>query len=917
MQYTDSFIKRYYQPLMDKIYKYAYENAEADPYIERKDVVGWSGRIYDVDKITDELHSDIIQDLKVMGYLKTILLLCDKYVILPDIFSNRKYPLFKHRNEFDTGRRSITIINGKTLELFEKDKTVVKYNHNGKLYYFYKSEEFKDMFNGENKIEQVVVSDMAYIYNPSDGTWWENYRLHMNIGVSGEIFNVITGNLGAGRLGKDAILGAAPSVSKGYYVSISFMAPYIKFDYANSVDPTLYIEVPGLMSFTEDGWVMEKTGNHDFNSVYIHNRNVLFSNTAIIIYKDQTWTTENFQFGESKYISKIDKHTLKMGKFDNIKEVYIFTRPFNFGNYERVDTIYDELMKINPFGFLAMKKYKKSTTNLANLISNKDFTLEDAIEYGYKYDLDVLKVIQNYFKLVHYIKLENVQIVKEYNGEKFYTPKWIIPITNRLDLYPALFINNMLISTDLKILKSIDRNILIFDPLELMKRYDNFNYNNMDNYILKRDLNKAKEFFQKYIKSITVAFVDSPPLDDVDVDPKLYRGPIYHNELIYDKYIKSSSTFVNGRLSSDIFSYDKTGNVSSKSLARYLDGIERFDYDLNIKSFENTLTPTITDLYHPLHTLEDGNYSIYENNNDLSLLINRLEEPLLGISKLYLGKKYTFRHNHLTFDSLMKFDFNTFKEKSTIHFDKYGILTNELVTVLSSNMINLTNAYNYKHNDELSDDVIIHTFSPKLKNSLLNVDFEIDSSKIDNVFNAGSFNDNVANDIGIQQMFEPMKLPTIKDIPVSFKSLEKLYGEKVLTKYWLSTLGNPYDKSRYLEEIKVFNGKYISVDGTSLGDIPAINQDFIDNTIDSLFGSFTHSLNTLFASNAAMYNIAINSIESDKQIISIPDGFIDLNKFNYKADLSAINLHYIKEDNNTYISKLKMNINLPPQAIKP
>lgn len=913
MKYTDSFIKRYYQPLMDKIYKYAYENAEVDPYMERKQITSWSGKCYDVINMDKELHSDIIEDLKQMGMYYTIKSKYDKYVILPDIFSVRDYPLFKHRNEFDMGLRNIVMINGFVLELKQTYYEHAKYNHNGKLYYFYRDQDMGDIFNGNNQLELITVNDMGYIYDKMAWNWWEDYRLHLRVDANGKIIDIITGTLGVGRLGKTAILGASPTATD--YIGVSFMAPFIEFKYGDNVDPELYIEVPGLMSFTEDGWVMEKTGNHDFNSVYIHNRNVLFSNTAIIIFKDETWSVENFKNGESKYISKIDKHTLYMGKYDNIDKVFIFTRPFNFLNYERVDTIYDELMSINSKAFLEMQKHKKSTTTLANLISNKDFTLEDAIEYGYKYDLDVLKVIQNYFKLIHYIPLNNVQIVNKYKNESFYTPKWIIPITNRMNLYPAVFINDLLICSDLKIYKSIDADYIILDPLEFMKRYDNFNYHDMNNYLLKRDLTKAKEFFDKYIKSITVILVDSPILENVDVDPKLYRAPIYHNELIYDKYIKSTTSFVNGRLNAEKFSYDINGNVSSKDLARYLDGIERFDYDTNINSFNNTTNPTKLDIYHPQHKLDDGSYSIYENNNDLSLLINRMSsEPLFGICKLYLGNKYTFRHNHNTYDTLVKFDFNTLKEKSTLCFDKYGILANSLISVLSSQMLNLTNAYNYKHHDELSDDVIVHAFSPKLVNSLLDVNFEIDVTRIDNNFNAGSFNDNVANDFGIQKMFEPNKLPIIKDIPITFKNLDQLYGEKVLTKYWLSTLGNPYDKSRYLEEIKVFNGKYISLDGSSLGIIPDINKDFIDNTTDSMFGTFTHSLNTLFASNSAIYKMMIDSNQGP--IISIANGFIDLNKFDYNVNLSNVNLHYIQEENNTYIAKLKMNIDLPPQAIK-
>ena len=234
MQYTDSFIKRYYQPLMDKIYKYAYENAEVDPYMERRDILTWSGKSYNVSDMENYLHSDIITDLKQMGMYYTIKSKYDKYVILPDIFSVRDYPLFKHRNEFDMGLRNIVMINGFVLELKQSYYEHAKYNHNGKLYYFYREEDMGDMFNGENHLELITVNDMGYIYDKMAWNWWEDFRLHLRIDVTGKIIDIITGTLGVGRLGKTAILGASPTATD--YIVISFMAPFIEFKYGDNVD---------------------------------------------------------------------------------------------------------------------------------------------------------------------------------------------------------------------------------------------------------------------------------------------------------------------------------------------------------------------------------------------------------------------------------------------------------------------------------------------------------------------------------------------------------------------------------------------------------------------------------------------------------------------------------------------------------
>lgn len=922
MNISNKYIKKYYQQLVSLIYQYAYENAESEPLIERKKITNWKNTIYSTANMENDLHKDIIEDLKETGMYYTVKAKYDSYVILPDIFSVRDYPLYRKRNEFDSGLRNIIMINGDILELRQTYYGHAYYNHNGKYYYWFNYDELGDMFTKGNDLEMVIVSDLGYIYDKMAWNWWEDKRLHLNIGPDGRVIRIITGTLGAGKLGHTAILGASPTAID--YIGISFMAPFIEFKYGELVDPEIYINVPGLMSFTEDGWVMEHLYGFDDNTIYIHNDDVLFTNTAIIIFKDGTWVVDNFQYG-GKYVNKIDKHTVTMEKFEgheNIDRIYVFTKPFEYNKYIRVDSIYKKCMKRNPKAFLGMKPFRKTTTQLCSMMENKDMSLDELIEYGYKYDLDVLKVIQNFFRLVHDIDLKSVEILKEFEGNKFYSPKWKLYAFNRMDMFPVLFINNKMISSDIKVLKHGDADIILFDPLEIIREYvKEFNYNDMKWYTKKTDIEWNKEIFNKYVEDIKVVFVPCRKLDNgVFQDPRLYRSPIYRNQLIYDRYNSNnsdsnnyvSSMFVNGRLNNETFIYDENNVAVSKDLLRSLDGIERFDYDENKVTFENTLKPNKSNIYHPNFTLSDGTYSIYENEMDLSLLINRMDEELEGITRVYLGnKRFTSRYNN-EMNNLQEVEGFKLKEYSTVVFDKYGYLANDLVDVLSGSYINLTNMYNYEHNDELTDDVVCHAFSLTLENPITGLNIEIDESRIDKTFNAGSFNDNCMKSESIRGLFRPNEVPGIRKTPIKLKSIEKLYGEKVITKYYLSTLNNPYNRERFNKEIGVFNGKYII--SNTLGSIPDINNDFISVGRDDRFGEFNHSLNTLYASEVAIYNMFCNSTLASDGWFTVDDSYIDCNKRDYIANIDIINSHYLASNSNS--CSINMNINLFPQGYK-
>lgn len=135
--YISEDIKKYESLIMSQVYKYAYENYNLEPLLEIRDVE-WTGTVFSVYNMENELHSDIIDDLKSIGSYYWIKNNCSSFIILPDVFSQRAYPYNTERNQYDIDRPNVVIINGFVFELLvNNDKEYLIYNHNGKAYVFY------------------------------------------------------------------------------------------------------------------------------------------------------------------------------------------------------------------------------------------------------------------------------------------------------------------------------------------------------------------------------------------------------------------------------------------------------------------------------------------------------------------------------------------------------------------------------------------------------------------------------------------------------------------------------------------------------------------------------------------------------------------------------------------------------------
>ena len=393
--YISEDIKKYESLIMSQVYKYAYENYNLEPLLEIRDIE-WTGTVFYVSNMDKELHSDIIDDLKSIGSYYWIKENCATFVILPDVFSQRDYPYNTERNQYDIDRPNVVIINGFVFELLvNSDKDYLIYNHNGKSYLFYSvrsqlnsviNSKYNTNYNVEklditNKLQVLYTYDCSFMYDRimSNPTYLDSDNVKfININVENRIIE--------------------PN-SQQLSVAVGLVSPYLLFDYENKVDSKVFVNVPGLLGISRDAWVMEHIFNDDSNTVYIHDENMLFSNTCLIIYKDGTYHIDNtYTVDSGKVMTKIDKHTVCLQKDENVSKIYVFTRPFMYdSDYVRVDSIYKQAMNKNERAYTIMKPYAQYTNELFRMMTWDNPSLDDIIDYGYKYDLDVLKSIQSLF----------------------------------------------------------------------------------------------------------------------------------------------------------------------------------------------------------------------------------------------------------------------------------------------------------------------------------------------------------------------------------------------------------------------------------------------------------------------------------------------------------------------------------------
>lgn len=922
-------LERYIPEIRDAILDYAYANYHVEPIIEQIDIDDWVGEIFEVSNIDEELHEDLIEDLKELDLYNKIKSTCDKFVILPDVWSESPIPITGPeypRNQYDTDRRNVVIINDKVFELKDLKMQSIWYAHNKLLYCFYNDAKSGGIFNTppgkKPSMSTIWIYEHGFMVDnvkgnedkwqiPKGDEWWK--------------FCIDEDN----RITEEDV----------DRVGIAINSNYIEFDYTNTVDPRIEVHIPGMDSNTsKDVWIRPKWYNmEDENRVYIHNKHVLFSNTAIVIYKDNSYNIENtYSVETDEILTKIDKHTIRLEKDDNIAKIIVFVRPYDPDKYPPVDSLYYKATDENMYSAVKLKSYKKYTNDLyMAMTTHVGLDMDWLIKWGYKYDLDVLKVIQNFFKTLHVLNPLTGMVV-DYSDPSYQKPKIHVQVRNKLQLYPLLFINHKLYMADYKILKRDDADIIVLDPEQMFKLCDSKGVikakdiridNSISGYTIPeyvppspikdnyKDIDWIKDGIKKVVEDVRVFFVPFYLLGETSRQGgRIFRSPIYKGELIFDELgdpsldnLFNGWQFVNGCISNERF---------SKTLFRRLDGINLFDTgDLNF-TVTSKKDPTDKEVYNiekiqsragevnyfvqdmkvipndielgensivrlTINDPESAKYrdSIY-NGKETTLLINRLDEKLVGICKVGMTGFY-IPHicNFTQADTMYPVDSSGhLKEYSTIAFDKYGIECTDNVDILSSQYASCDNMYNYVANPELEDDIVVHYHPNRLQDYIREYDLEIDMNKVNRNFNKGMYNDNALEDEQVRALFIPNEPSAIKPIPVTKKTNYRLLGEKILTRYWLGGRGRVFDKNTFKTEVSGLNGTYVNQDG-SLGTVPNEFSEFIKH--DKLRGD-TPLIDYQIGQDT-VYNMFINA---GITYISFNDNYVDSNR-EYSVDLSS------------------------------
>lgn len=465
-------LSMYRDLIFENVFKYAYENSIPKPMLTTTRGE-WIGTIFNVSEMETHLHWDVRDDLETLGMMQEIKKHCDKYVILPDVFSNHPIPMSWERNQYDTDRRNIVILNNRVFELYDVGKKTIKYNHNGKLYYFYNSREIGDLFDGiiegpnKNYIEAMYIKEYGWASDRVTPDWIEKYKDPALLKLWINKRNL------ASEDPDDPVLRDKGSTQRPPLAGIVFAYPYLEFDYKYLTDAE-FPEIPGLKSL---GWRDMGMRPKWFNMLYgkfnVYDPDSIMTTTALVLMKDGTYHVENLWSNPvGKYVERIGKHNIELKKDDNIKKVYMFIKPqYKKDGWVKPDTTYYAALNKNSRSGKYMRKHACRTDKLYEfMLGNTCMCVDKLIEYGYEYDLDVLKVIQNSFPHIVNLDRSAINVDKYYGYKKDYknTVSKYIPRLNILQTLKTE-LNNFKSVTDY-----LNDNSVTVTVIELKKIVDEY-----------------------------------------------------------------------------------------------------------------------------------------------------------------------------------------------------------------------------------------------------------------------------------------------------------------------------------------------------------------------------------------------------------------------------------------------------------
>lgn len=852
--------ERYHTAVYEKICAYAFENHEEDPFFSETKL-DWNGEIYDVSRIDQELHKDLIEDLKALNMYDNIVSTCDKFVILPDVFSKRALPInMKIREQYDTGRIPVLKINGKMLNIVLNNLNHIAYNHNGYYYCFYNNSNSQNIFNNAGgKLNLVSLRSITCNIKP-------NLNQLPQIQSGNFVFSV----------GLDNKVVTTTNVPR---VDFRIHRDFFKFTVEDTATPQdEFEELPGNKSAEwHDAWTSPKMKVFILEGEYIHNMNIILSKSALIFMKDGTWKQELLTMeGPGEYLEKIDKHTVKVLKTTDVKEFIVFYTDHRRDSFSMVDSVYYKCLDINPRAFIDLKGSQKNTNNLHHYIKNTKPTLEDLVEYGYKYDADILKIIEDFFRLKWHIDLTDINWTYKFiDGTYAYEPKLQIKALNRMKLRPVVFINGKAFDIPYNIKQRDDMDYIYIDYGALC---DLFGINKVSMRDSKPDIIvKVRKQFENLINAIDVIFVKYNNLIDFKTSAILYKEKKIDN-FMWDEFggrkIKGrfyGDYFINGCLTPEIFPDEN--NLDSVKLLRRVEGLNLFEFgDRNFDHTKTDSTATYADTWkYNTSDFVDG-VCIFDNLGRRGLY-HRINEPLRGSMRFDLGYDNKTVIDINNFNNITPFP-KHFSEYNNVIFDYFGRLVHNSI-IYGNRAVWKGMVSSFESND--NNFFYYNIYNLVAENPMYNLDIKIDWDRVEAEManeNVGCYNDNTIHrfreDIIQSVMFGEGSIDG-KDSVV--KDPDVINKEKIALRYFYSCFGTPHNSSLYTTETAgIDSSLFTNLDKKGL----------------------VESLNSTYVQEKKWYEIYSKNAKfiNKKEAISIAEDVINNNR-KYNIELTDLERHYI------------------------
>lgn len=848
----------YLQELNNIIRRYAYEYWDMPAFITDAVIPKFKYEAHSTSNIKDILHKDLLDyitkrrdwkdpmythldilDLKSVDptsiYAEVITKGCDKMLILPDVFSSGRFQLTDSNPHMDMLQKNIVFFDNNILQLIQNTVQMVMVNYNTKCYVFWNSSTDPNKYM---EFETLRVMGIDKVVSLCEGSYTGYHTNNPEKGFS--LTLDINNKVVMDNSNKDVI---------SFYIPM----PFTVIDKSSELID-LPMPNPPIMDFNMSANVFMTSYQAPRSSgiKYFNGRNLLFTNMAIAI---NTTTREykilDFSAEEYDFIEKIDKHTISIKNYDSYDTIIAFRKPFNYTNYSRIDTIYDEILQVSKSAIREMGTVKFNTNSIFYMFRDEDLLWEEIEDLMYNTDPHIAQLIGKSYPMVNTFHLTEGEIMAPktvFKGIEF--DGWCLKFTmhNPCKFRPVSWINGRMNTRDIQYVQDADNIHILLNTdavFEFIKITIDRRYN---------DPVEITKMIKTTDVNLTVALF---PLYDV-----------LKREYVYSKYHPSSplTKILNNYLMS------APAETISEDTMIFNNG---FLTTLN----QNDALVKSVDVISPYdYYIEDSNTEINHMQNDNrrmnsnTILLNRMINGYESGCRLILNNNYKFR------ESISMDDIELPKDTTlpiipgrTLLFGSYGDL---LIDEIGYEMLSLR-CFRYRDlklgvSPEQSIGINVNLVDIPNTNGSDNFIFPIDPKRFTAECLNREWSYNVMKNENIRRLFLQKDIKPLYEDLYTLVDIDTRKEMTAWSTYRLPTMDNPYDEDDYLATIDKYEDKEYIMDGTTLTPFPTFDAED-DSVLANFFNStWDISLNTLLY----RHRLALRHYERDNSYVLNKDAIV-------------------------------------------